>query len=187
MELLFRNRKEWRKWLEKNFNSADELWMIIYKKHTGKMCIPYVEAVEEALCFGWIDGKIKRINDEYYIQRFTPRRSGSRWSRYNIERVEKLAKEGKMTQAGIDAYNEIFIKPELVYDNRDSGEPVIPEDLEAALRENQIAYTNFEKFSLSTRRIYIDWLNSSKRSETRTSRILKITRSAEENKKPGMM
>jgi len=187
MEAFFRDRKEWRKWLEKNSNSADEMWMIIYKKHSGRKSIPYVDAVEEALCFGWIDGKIKRVNDEYFIQRYTPRRKGSRWSRYNIERVGKLIKEGKMTPAGLDAYNVIFTRPGLIYDNRASGDPVTPADLEAAMKENITAYNNYQRFSLSARRMYIDWLNEAKKAETRARRILKIVKSAEQNRKPGMM
>jgi len=187
MELYFKNRLEWRKWLEKNCTAADELWMIIYKRHTGKGCIPYREAVEEALCFGWIDGKIKRINDEYFIQRYTPRRPGSRWSKYNIERIKKLIKEGKMTPAGLIAYNEIFKNPELVYDNRSSGDPIIPEDLLVALKEDKSAYNNFMHFSQSARRIYIEWLNSVKKAETRPGRILKIVEAAKQNRRPGMM
>jgi uncharacterized protein YdeI (YjbR/CyaY-like superfamily) len=187
MELYFKNREEWHNWLKENGASADGIWMKIYKKRTKKESVPYIEAVEEALCFGWIDGKIKRINDDYYIQHYTPRRRNSRWSRYNIERVEKLIREGRMTPAGIKAYNEIFKKPELAYDNRASGEPEIPEDLLSALKENETALSNFMKFSRSTRRIYIGWLNSSKRAETRSGRIPKIVEFARQNRKPGMM
>jgi uncharacterized protein YdeI (YjbR/CyaY-like superfamily) len=186
-QFYFKNRKEWRKWLEKNSSSAEELWMIIYKKHSGRPCIQYIEAVEEALCFGWIDGKIKRINEEYYIQRYTPRRSGSRWSKYNIERIERLKKEGKVKQFGLDAYNEIFTKPKLVYENRSSGEPEIPEDLLSELKADTVALSYFLQFPQSVRRIYIDWLNSAKKSETRPGRILKIVQTARQNKRPGMM
>jgi len=187
MEFHFKNREEWRRWLGENSTSEDGIWMIIYKKHTKKECVPYNDAVEEALCFGWIDGKIKRINDEYYIQYYTPRRRNSRWSKYNIERVEKLIGEGRMTPAGIRAYNEIFKKPELAYDNKASGEPEIPQDLLSALKENETAISNFMKFSPSARRIYIEWLNSSKRAETRSNRILKIIEAAKSNKRPGIM
>jgi len=187
MELFFRDRLDWRKWLEENGSSPEGIWMILYKKHTGRECIPYVEAVEEALCFGWIDGKIRRINDEYYVQRYTPRRSGSRWSRYNIERVGRLIKEGKMTPAGLKVYNEISRKPELIYDNRASGDPSIPDDLLVALRNNKAAFENFERFSPSVRRIYIEWLNSSKKPETRPRRISKIVDAASRNQRPGII
>jgi uncharacterized protein YdeI (YjbR/CyaY-like superfamily) len=186
-EFYFKNRQEWRNWLEKNGSSVNELWMIIYKKHTGKKCLPYAEAVEEALCFGWIDGKIKRVNDEYYIQRYTPRRPRSRWSKYNIERIEKMITEGKVKKAGLDAYNEIFRKPELVYENRSSGDPEIPEDLLFSLKVDESAFDNFIKFPPSARRIYIEWLNSSKKAGTRPGRILKIVEAAKLNRRPGMM
>ena len=186
-EKYFRNRHEWRKWLEENGSSSDGIWMILYKKHTGRECIPYVEAVEEALCFGWIDGKIKRINDEYYIQSYTPRRQRSRWSKYNVERVEKLIKEGRMTPPGIDAYKKIFENPHLIYDNRASGDPAIPDDLLLALRNNRAAFENFARFSPSARRIYIEWLNSSKKPETRLRRISKIVEAASRNQRPGII
>ena len=95
MELYLKTREEWRKWLEENHSKAEEIWLIYYKKPSGKSRIPYTDAVEEALCFGWIDGKIKRINDDYYIQRFTPRRPGSKWSKLNMERVQKLIKKAR--------------------------------------------------------------------------------------------
>lgn len=188
MEIYFKNREEWRRWLGENGNSnVDGIWMMIYKKHTGKECIQYNDAVEEALCYGWIDGKIKRINDDYYIQRYTRRRHGSRWSRYNIERVEKLKKENMMTPAGIEAYNEIFENPKLVYDNRRSGDPVVPGDLLAALEQEEASYNNFIEFPPSARRLYIEWLNSAKRDETRMNRIKKIVLFSKQNKRPGMM
>jgi uncharacterized protein YdeI (YjbR/CyaY-like superfamily) len=187
MEIYFSNRNEWRKWLAENGCSRDELWMINYKKHTKKECIPYDDAVEEALCFGWIDGKIKRINDEYFIRRFTPRRPGSRWSKYNIERFEKMIKKGKVKNAGLDAYNEIFKKPQLAYDNKGTGDPEIPEDLQSALKADKSAFTNFRNFPPSARKMYIGWLNSVKKAETRPGRILKIVDAARQNKRPGMM
>jgi uncharacterized protein YdeI (YjbR/CyaY-like superfamily) len=187
LELYFKTREDWRKWLEKNGSSADGLWMINYKKHTKKECISYDDAVEEALCFGWIDGKIKRINDEYFVRWFTPRRTGSRWSKYNIERIEELIKEAKVKKAGLDAYKEIFKKPELVYDNRTSGDVKIPEDLLSALKGDESALSNFMNFSPSARKLYIGWLNSAKKAETRPGRILKIVDSARQNKRPGMI
>lgn len=187
MELHFKNRQDWRKWLEVNSKTIDGIWMMVYKKHSGIECIPYAEAVEEALCFGWIDGKIRRINDEYFIQYYTPRRSGSRWSKYNIERVKKLIGEGKMTPAGMDAYNEIFTKPHLVYDNRESGVPEIPADLLSALKTSKKAYDNFMNFPPSAKRLYIGWYLYAKQDKTRVARIEKIIRFSELNQRPGML
>ena len=96
MELYVKTRAEWRKWLEENHSSVQGIWLIYYKKISGRPRIPYSDAVEEALCFGWIDGKIKRVNDDYYIQWFTPRRPGSRWSKLNMGKVEKLIREDRM-------------------------------------------------------------------------------------------
>lgn len=187
VELYFRSSEEWRSWLESNYQSKDGIWMVMYKKHTGRECILYNEAVEEALCFGWIDGKIKRISDEYYIQFYTPRRAGSRWSKYNIERVEKLIREQKMTPSGMEVYNEIFKKPQLIYGNRATGNPDIPADLLAALKEKKTAFDNFMKFPPSARRLYIEWYKYAKRDKTRIERIRKIISRSEQNIRPGML
>ena len=187
MELYFKTRKDWRMWLEKNSSTAKEVWLIYYKKPSGKPRIPYNDAVEEALCFGWIDGKIKKINEDYYIQRFTPRRPGSRWSKYNVERVQKLIREGHMEPEGLKAFKETLEKPELVYTNRADGDPDIPEDLMDALDKNKKAFDNFMNFTQSVRRVYIEWLNSSKKAETRPRRIEKIVGLAEKNIKPGLI
>jgi uncharacterized protein YdeI (YjbR/CyaY-like superfamily) len=187
MELYVTTRKEWRKWLEKNHSTVNEVWLRYYKKPSGKPRIPYADAVEEALCFGWIDGKIKKINDDYYIQRFTPRRPGSRWSKYNIERVSKLIRKRLMKPAGLEAFKHSIEKPHLIYDNRTDGNPVFPDDLMIAFGSNKTAFNNFMEFTQSSQRIYIDWLNSAKRQETRLRRIEKIVGLAEKNIRPGMM
>jgi len=186
MELYLTDRKEWRRWLEKNHSTLEEVWLRYYKKLSGKPRIPYNDAVEEALCFGWIDGKIKRINEEYYLQRFTPRRPESRWSKYNIDRVEKLKKEGVMRPAGLKAYRKALDKPHLIYDDRRDGIPIEPDDLLDALKKNEKALKNFISFTQSSRRMYIEWLNSAKKPETRLRRINRIIELSEKNIKPGM-
>lgn len=186
MEYYFTNRDEWRAWLSENHSSSEEAWLVYYKKSSGKKRIPYDDAVEEALCFGWIDGKIKRINEDYFIQRFTPRRRGSRWSKYNIERVQKMTEAGKMEPAGLLAFREVHERPELVYDNRTSGEPQIPDDLLQGLTENTVALDNFRNFTQSARRMYIEWLNSARREDTRVRRIARIVELAAKNIRPGI-
>jgi uncharacterized protein YdeI (YjbR/CyaY-like superfamily) len=94
-------REEFREWLEKNHRIKKEIWLIQYKKFTQKPSIPYVEAVEEAICFGWIDGFEKGMDDQRYAKRFTPRRQKSNWTDTNIERAQKMIEEGKMTEAGL--------------------------------------------------------------------------------------
>lgn len=133
IELYVRNREEWREWLEENHSTVQGIWLIYYKKSTGKQRIPYNDAVEEALCFGWIDSKIKRVNDDYYIQWFTPRRPGSSWSKLNIGRVQKMIKEGRMKPAGLSAYEELNKKNKLVSDIRTETNTIVPDDLMNAL------------------------------------------------------
>lgn len=93
-------REEFREWLEKNHKTCKEIWLIQYKKFTNKPSIPYVDAVEEAICFGWIDGFEKGMDDQRFAKRFTPRKTKSMWTETNIERAEKMIEEGKMTEAG---------------------------------------------------------------------------------------
>ena len=114
-------REEWRKWLEANHDRTDRIWLINYKKHTGKPSIPYNDAVEEALCFGWIDSLVRRIDDERYMQKYTPRKPKSTWSRHNVQRVEKMMAEGKMTSRGMELYDyakEHGLLPDMEQDTR---------------------------------------------------------------------
>ena len=95
------DRAEWRAWLETNHTLETEIWLLFYKRHTGKPRVAYPDAVEEALCFGWIDSTIRRVDDATYAQRFTPRRPGSSWSELSKRRVARLVQEGRMTKAGL--------------------------------------------------------------------------------------
>ena len=105
------DRKQWRDWLSENYSSASDIWLIQYKKKSGKASIPYSDAVEEALCFGWIDSIEKRMDDERFALRFTPRRPRSNWSQSNKERVRRLVAEGRMTIAGLAAAADILQPP----------------------------------------------------------------------------
>ena len=101
-----KNRKQWRKWLSNNHNKKKEIWLVYYRKSTQKPRIEYNDAVEEALCFGWIDGIEKSLDEERFAQRFTPRRPKSNWSESNIQRMKKLIKSGEMTEAGMAVYKK---------------------------------------------------------------------------------
>jgi len=101
-----KDRHEWRSWLDKNHNAKKEVWLVIYKKQTGKPAVAYEDAVGEAICFGWIDGRSKTIDDEKYMQRYTPRTSRSHWSQSNIQRAEKMIEQGRMTEAGLKAFRQ---------------------------------------------------------------------------------
>lgn len=187
MELYFKTRTQWRKWLEKNHATSDGIWLIYYKKGSGKSSVKYDEAVEEALCFGWIDSKLKSVNEDYYIQYFTRRRKGSVWSKYNLNRVKKMIEAGKMMPAGMAEYQKALDNPKVIYDNRNDSDPEIPDDLMESLKANPKAHDNFMNFSNTNRRMYIFWLNSAKREQTRKNRISRIVEYSEQNKLPGML
>lgn len=182
---LFKDRDEWRQWLEEHHDSESGVWLIYYKKHVKKKSVRYEEAVEEALCFGWIDSTAKRIDDEKFMQRYTPRKEASNWSQSNKLRVKKLIELGQMTEAGLKAIE--IAKHNGSWDRLDDIEVeiVIPEDLEAALAENPTARENFEKFAPSNKKQYLYWLKSAKRAETREKRLREIVRRSEKNIKPG--
>jgi uncharacterized protein YdeI (YjbR/CyaY-like superfamily) len=187
MELYVKTREEWHNWLEVNHSVLSGIWLVYYKKISGKPRIAYNDAVEEALCFGWIDGKIKRVNEDYYIQWFTPRRKGSRWSQLNMKRARKLISERRMRQPGLLMYEEAMKKPGLMYDTKSENNLSVPDDLLEALKTNSEAYNNFNHFPPGSRKLYIFWLNDAKRSETRRARIAKIVDRSAKNIRAGMM
>ena len=183
--LTFTTRQEWRKWLEDHHNSETEVWLIYFKKHTGKPTIPYDDAVEEALCFGWIDGLVKRLDQERYTQRYTPRKKKSIWSESNKARVKKMISEGKMTPAGLALVE--LAKKSGEWDKASSREmPTVPPDLKKALAGNPKAEENFNNFAPSYWKQYLWWVDSAKREETRQRRIREVVKRAEENRKPGI-
>src|SRR5437763_3294379 len=135
--LYVTSRDDWRAWLEKNHETEKEVWLVYYKKHTNRPRIPYDDAVEEALCFGWIDSIVQKIDDERYAQKFTPRKSSRKWSESNKRRIRKLLKEGKITQAGLAKIGAgVLEADEKAKSDRKSKELVIPTDLKTALRAN---------------------------------------------------
>jgi uncharacterized protein YdeI (YjbR/CyaY-like superfamily) len=182
-----KNRAEWRLWLENNHISVKEIWLIYYKKHTKKETVNYNEAVEEALCFGWIDSTVKRIDDETYMQRYTPRKTKSIWSLVNKNRVIKLIEQKKMTKAGL-ALVEIAKKNgewDKAYSTQKDIE--LPDYLEAALKKNPKALTNFLNFAQSYRNQYINWVTNAKRTETREKRIAIVIDRSDKNLKSEML
>jgi uncharacterized protein YdeI (YjbR/CyaY-like superfamily) len=169
METVFaKDRAEWRCWLAKNSVRSEEIWLVFYKKASGKQTVSYDHAVEEALCFGWVDGMKKGLDEECYAFRFTPRKPKSAWSKSNIERVNRLVAEGKMMPAGLEAYNS---------DHRREA-PLMPTELpkalEAQFRKQRTAWTNYEKFPPGYRRITAGWVASAKKEETRAKRLDKL-------------
>ncbi|MBN2603877.1 MAG: YdeI/OmpD-associated family protein [Candidatus Thermoplasmatota archaeon] len=181
---LFKNKKEWRTWLENNHATQTEIWLFHYKKKFNKKCISHFDAVEEALCFGWIDNKLKKIDDERYILRYSPRKEKSVWSKINKETAEKMISSGKMTEAGFEKIN--LAKKhgiwETAYTNKFKEK--LPNDLKNALASDKVAWDNFKNFANSYRNMYIGWVENAKVDTTRKKRILEVVKRSRDNKKP---
>ena len=182
-----KNRSEWRLWLEKNHDTTNKIWLVYFKKHTKKETISYNEAVEEALCFGWIDSTVKRIDDETYMQKYTPRKAKSMWSLINKDRVIRLIKENKMTKAGIKQIDIAKQTGEWEKAYTTNTNVILPDYLETALKKNNKAWLNFQKFAKSYQNQYINWVTCAKRTETREKRIAVVIDRSENNNKPKMM
>ncbi len=180
--LYVADRKSWRAWLAKRHKSETEIWLVYYKKHTGKPSIPYNDAVEEAICFGWIDGQVKKIDDERYAQRFSPRKVKSSWSEINIQRAKKMIEQGNMTEWGREIYEEGMKTNRIVPSSRNFS---IPADLKTALIKNKKAWGNFQNLSPSAKLAHVYWVTTAKREETRQKRIDKTVELMAQNKKLG--
>lgn len=180
------NRDEWRQWLEQNHDTEKEVWLIYYKKHTGKHGIPYDDAVEEALCYGWIDSIIKRIDDETFCRKFTPRKDTSQWSEANKKRVEKMIREGKMTEIGLAKIEAAKRTGKWEKPVTSRQEFKMPPELIEALATNKEAGENFDKLAPSHQRQYIGWVASAKKEETRKKRVKEAIELLEQNRKLGM-
>lgn len=178
-----RNRREWREWLRKNYKKKNKVNLIKYKKHTGKPSLTAKEAMEEAICFGWIDTTIKKLDNERYRQTFVKRKKNARWSNNTISYAKKLIKERKMATAGLKVYNEGLKKPTI--DHKRSKNPKTPEDLIKELNKNRKAKENFEKMAKSYKRFYIWWIEDAKKIETRKRRIKEVVKRIKEGKKFG--
>ena len=184
--LYFKNTKEWRKWLEKNHDKLKEIWLIHYKKSSNKKSLNHNEAVEEALCFGWIDSKLKKIDEERFILRYSPRKEKSVWSKINKETAERMIRLGKMTEAGLEKIKlaEKHGNWQNAYTNKLKER--LPSDLKNALISDKVAWNNFQNFANSYRNMYIGWVKSAKTDMTRNKRICEVVKRSKNNKKPGI-
>ena len=181
---FFKTPEQLRRWISNNYNIEDELWIGFYKKATGKQSITWPEAVDEALCFGWIDGIRKRIDDISYKIRFTPRRQNSNWSTVNIERVKVLSKEGRMHTAGIEKYQNRNTKKDSRYSFEQKNVKLDPK-YEKILKQNEKAWDYFKKQAPYYKRTVTWWIMSAKRDSTRLRRLNKLIESSEQGKRPG--
>jgi uncharacterized protein YdeI (YjbR/CyaY-like superfamily) len=177
------SRQEWRNWLAANHAASPGIWFTYYKQSSGKQRVSYVDAVEEALCFGWIDSLSRKLDDERYLQLFTPRKPKSVWSKPNKERVARLLQQGLMAAPGLakveaakedgswNALNEIDAL-------------LVPEDLSKALAANPTAESYYQTLSNSAKKGILWHIASAKRPETRTKRVEQVVKAAAENKNP---
>ena len=179
-----RDRESWRAWLAQNHASEREVWVVFPRKQTGERCMSYEDSVEEALCHGWIDSIIKRVDDNSYARKFTPRSDNQNWSELNKRRVAKLIQEGRMTEIGLAkiGYSSAEPKP------RPAIPKVVtlPAFMEQALRKKKKAWENFESLAPSHRRNYIVWVTWAKREETRAKRLQEAIQLLSVNKKLGL-
>lgn len=175
-----KTRDQWRAWLEKHHERQTGVWLITYKATTGKPRVSYDEAVEEALCFGWIDSKSAKLDDERSMLWFAPRKAGSGWSRINKERIEKLMASGAMAPAGLSKIEAA--KADGSWNKLDDVDALkIPDDLQKALKDFEDAETNFAAFPSSVRRGILEWISAAKNPETRAKRVDETARLAAQN------
>ena len=184
-ELHFVVRRDWRSWLEKNHETKKEAWLIFCKKHTGKPNISYDEAVEEAICLGWIDSIAKRIDDEKFTRKFTPRKPNSNWAESNKKRATKMISERKMTRAGLESVMQAKNRGGWNRAHPVRKGLVIPGYFERALKSNEKASNSFNRLGASYKRQYIGWVNSTKKEETRKRRLTEVIRVLEKGEKLG--
>jgi uncharacterized protein YdeI (YjbR/CyaY-like superfamily) len=175
MEYLeFANRAEWRAWLEAHHDQETEAWVVQYRKAFRAEGLALEEAVEEALCFGWIDGLLRRLDEKRYVLRYSPRRRDSVWSVSNIERVERLIEQGRMREAGLEKVAAGKESGQWAAAIRREEVDVIPAELERALRRRKGALDAYRALTDSRKKRYIYWLQSAKRPETVRGRIERI-------------
>jgi len=174
-----RDREEWRAWLERHHATEPEIWLVYAKKHTGKPSVRYAEAVEEALCFGWIDTTVNRLDADHYVQRFTPRTNTRNWSKLNRERFRRMVEEGRMTDAGRAKLPADVPEPR----RRLPAGAKTPAFIRRALDAHPAARRNFAALAPTYRRDYLRWITEAKKPETRERRLKEAIRRLESNRK----
>jgi uncharacterized protein YdeI (YjbR/CyaY-like superfamily) len=174
-----KSRAEWRSWLKRNHATEPEIWLVYAKKQSGKPTVRYAEAVEEAICFGWIDTTVNRLDDDHYIQRFTPRTDFRNWSKLNLDRFDRMVAEGFMTDAGRAKRPPDVVPPAPRLDARDP----VPAFIHRALTAHPAAQRTFLALAPTYRRDYVRWIVEAKKAETRKRRLEESIRRLESNRK----
>jgi uncharacterized protein YdeI (YjbR/CyaY-like superfamily) len=165
MTLEVRSRRQWRAWLARHHKSSSGIWLVFYKKHTKLKSMPYEDAVREALCFGWIDSLVRRLDEDRYVLKVTPRKPTSKWSDTNRKRWTELKAAGLLTSAGVAAAPT---------ENTYAPRPVIPDlpnYIAKAIKANAKAWKFFRELAPTHRRNFVVWIHTAKRAETRETRI----------------
>jgi uncharacterized protein YdeI (YjbR/CyaY-like superfamily) len=171
----------WRAWLAKHHASESEIWLVFRKRHTGLASIDYEDAVDEALCFGWIDSLIRRLDDDRYARKFTPRRPDSRWSTVNRTRYARLQASGRLMPAG-----RKLAPTKRSGDAPRASSANVPAYIEQALKRNRAARKFFESLAPSYRRMYILWIDSAKREDTKVKRLREAIKKLAAGEKLGL-
>jgi uncharacterized protein YdeI (YjbR/CyaY-like superfamily) len=170
---------KWRAWLSNNHATTTEIWLIFHKRHTGKLSVSYEDAVDEALCYGWIDSLIKRLDDDRYARKFTPRKPDSRWSTINRQRYANLKAAGRLKQPGLD-------RPPTAKSGDAPNPSQLPRYIAQALKKHPAAHTFFQSLAPSYRRQYIAWIDSAKQQPTKLKRLDQALRLLAAHQKPGL-
>jgi uncharacterized protein YdeI (YjbR/CyaY-like superfamily) len=177
-----RTLQRWRKWLAEHHQSEVEVWLIFYKKHTGTPSVAYLEALDEALCYGWIDSLVRRLDDDRYARKFTPRKKSSRWSAINIKRYSELEKVGRVKAAGKARSPEAG--------GRYGAAPTVPQRIPAgiakALRATPTAWSFYKTLTPREQRMYLGWIWLAKKEETKQRRLKEAIRLLSAKQKLGL-
>jgi uncharacterized protein YdeI (YjbR/CyaY-like superfamily) len=183
---FFSRPAQFREWLATNHNRAGELLVGFHKKSSGKKSITYAEALDEALCFGWIDGVRKNLNEASYTIRFTPRKSRSIWSLVNVRHVERLQKQGRMQAPGLEAYARRDPKRTGIY-AFENAQKELPAEYDRALRKNKTAWKYFEQQPPYYKKTIVHWVTSARKEETRLRRLQQLIDSCEKGVRVGLL
>ena len=185
--LVVADQEEWRAWLARHHAGEKEVWLVYFKPASGRTGIGYEASVEEALCYGWIDSLIQRIDDEKYARKFNPRREGSNWSASNKKRMERLVQSGRMTPAGLAVYDPGARESSDEHAQRvRRGEIPIPAEIIKAIRANAKAWRFFNQLPPSQQRQVSSWVVAAKKDETRQKRLKEVIDTFAQGKRLGL-
>jgi uncharacterized protein YdeI (YjbR/CyaY-like superfamily) len=190
-KIPFACEDDFREWLKYNHDKSPGIWLVFYKKQSGIKSIDYPEALDSALCFGWIDSIIKHLDESTYARKFTPRKDTAKWSGVNKKRVEELIANGKMTKAGLMKIDSFVKTGKVTWDTTESAQEkpddfTVPDFMLNEFAANEPALTNFNKMAKTYRRTYVLWITNAKRQDTLKSRLAETVLLLKENKKPGL-